>query len=167
MRYADYYDCDICNGVAFGMSLFVQGCPIQCKGCFNPETWDFNGGKEWTSEAENKFIKLAGREYIKRISILGGCPLCDDNYKDVLSLITKIRNTYHGNKEIWVYTGYVWEDLKNKMDLIKQIDVLVDGPFDYTQKDLSLKYRGSSNQRIIDVQESLRQKKVVMKLEFH
>lgn len=172
MRYADYYDCDICNGNSVGMSLFVSGCPIHCQGCFNSDIWDFNSGKEWTMDVENKFIDLAGREYIKRITFVGGSPLCDENVYDVSKIIDRLKHEYP-NKEIWVYTGYTFEDLIDKskhnnliylsiMDIIDQIDVLVDGSFECDKKDLALAFRGSRNQRIIDVQKSLNAKKVVL-----
>lgn len=164
MKYADYYDCDICNGKSFGMSLFVQGCPIHCEGCFNPETWDFNHGKEWTQEVEQKFISLTEREYIKRISILGGSPLCDENYEDVYQLASKLKSKYKGSKQIWIFTGYTWEQIlqhPKKKEILNQIDVLVDGAFHNNEKDLSLAFRGSKNQRVIDVPKSLETEKIV------
>lgn len=174
MRYADYYDCDICNGNEVGMSLFIQGCPFHCDGCFNPETWSFSGGKEWTEKTEQHFLELAGRDYISRITFLGGSPLCDENVIEVERLIRKLREVYP-NKQIWVYTGYTWESIMStnnnpssdiatnaRQILLKYINVLVDGPFEYNKKDNLLAFRGSSNQRIIDVQESLKQKKVVL-----
>lgn len=166
MRYADYYDCDICNGKSVGMSLFIQGCPFHCHGCFNPETWDFNSGKEWTKEIEDKFIELARRKYIKRISFLGGSPLCDENIKDVSLLIQRLKSEYP-DKKIWVYTGYKWEDIIDpgkkdltmsqlyRQEILPFIDILVDGQFEYNKKDLTLAFRGSTNQRIIDVPKSL------------
>ena len=94
MRYAKIREMDISNGEGIGVSLFVQGCHFHCKGCFNPETWDFNGGNEWTDEVENKFIELAGLPYIKRISILGGEPLANENAISVCSIIQRLKNTY-------------------------------------------------------------------------
>lgn len=176
MRYADYYDCDICNGNSVGMSLFVSGCPIHCQGCFNSDIWDFNSGKEWTPEIEEKFINLVGREYIKRVTFVGGSPLCDENVCDVMRVIQKIRVRYP-DKSIWVYTGYTWESITSlvqfddlnatiihnaRMEVLKNIDVLVDGPFELDQRDLSLAFRGSANQRLIDVQESLKTGEVVL-----
>lgn len=176
MNYADYYDCDICNGNSVGMSLFVSGCPIHCKDCFNKETWDFNYGKEWTKEVEDKFLNLVGRDYIKRVSFLGGSPLCDDNVLAVNKIICRIRERYP-DKQIWVYTGYTWESINRgitldnpeitaadvfRADILENIDVLVDGPFECEKRDLSLAFRGSSNQRIIDVQRSLEEGKVVL-----
>ena len=164
MRYADFYDCDICNGNSIGVSLFVQGCPLHCEGCFNPETWDFNNGKEWNSNSEEKFLSLINREYIKRISILGGSPLCDENANDVLALVKKIKEL-HPDKKIWIYTGYTWEYLINKpiqKQIIELIDVLVDGRFECSKKDITLPWVGSSNQRVIDVQKTLENKEIVL-----
>ena len=173
MRYADFYECDICNGNQVGVSLFVQGCPFHCKGCFNQETWDFNGGKEWTSQVEKKFLELIGRDYIHRISFLGGSPLCNQNVETVHDIISHIRKEYP-DKEIWVYTGMTWEDIVGEEELpfddivtarkkiIDSIDVLVDGPFEYEKRDLSLAFRGSSNQRIIDAKMSLKIGEVVL-----
>lgn len=106
MRYAQIRKMDISNGEGIGISLFVQGCHFHCKNCFNQETWDFKGGKEWTPAVEEGFIKLAGKPYIKRISILGGEPLADENVKAVYDLIVHLREIYGDSKEIWLYTGY-------------------------------------------------------------
>ena len=170
MRYADYYDCDICNGNSVGMSLFVTGCPFRCKDCFNSDIWDYDTGKEWTSIIEEKFIKLVGRDYIKRITFVGGSPLCDNNIKDVSLLIQRIKYEYP-NKQIWVYTGYEWDEIINnnqtvfdqyRREILEYIDVLVDGRFNNEKKDLTLPFRGSRNQRIIDVQKSLKEEKIVL-----
>ena len=165
MRYAAIRSFDVTNGKGVGISLFVQGCPFHCKNCFNPETWDFNNGKEWTDEIENKFIKLAKREYIKRVSLLGGSPLCDKNVEDVLLLIKRLRLECP-DKKIWVYTGYDWNDIIHsnnptieqlyRKEILSYIDVLVDGQFEYDKKDLTLAFRGSTNQRLIDVQKSIK-----------
>lgn len=211
MRYAQIRSMDISNGEGVGVSLFVQGCDRNphCKNCFNSETWDFNGGKEWTKETKNKFMKLIDRPYIKRISILGGEPLAEQNLDDVLYLIKKIREKYpisqnpnsenigksraledenskeirisFPEKTIWLYTGYNFDLLKfqynefkytpfavnadewlTRWEIISNIDVLVDGEYIDEQKDLTLKFRGSKNQRVIDVKESLKQGKVVL-----
>ena len=168
MRYADYYDCDICNGNAVGMSLFVTGCPIHCQGCFNSDIWDFNSGKAWTQSTEDKFLKQVGRDYIKRVTFVGGSPLCDENVEDVCSLIERIRKEYP-EKQIWVFTGYTWEYILSdnlhhdtRMKILNNIDVLVDGPFECEKRDITLAFRGSSNQRIIDVEESFKQNEVVL-----
>lgn len=178
MRYAQIRKMDISNGERIGVSLFVQGCRFHCKGCFNIDTWDFNGGKEWTKEVENEFLNLIDRPYIKRISILGGEPLADENIDGILELLNKI--DYPG-KEIWIYTGYLFEDLKSKFEeaqytpftpntdkwitryeIISKCNVLVDGRFEEDKKDLTLKFRGSSNQRVINVQQSIKEGRVVL-----
>ena len=166
---------DISNGEKIGVALFVQGCKFHCNNCFNPETWDFNGGKEWTTEIKDKFIELANRPYIKRISILGGEPLAEENLDDVLDLVNRIRLSLP-QKSIWLYTGYTWEEIwentkeyhqcnlhpADKQRYILQLcDVLVDGRYINSQRDISLPYRGSKNQRLIDIQKSLQKGKIV------
>lgn len=116
MRYAKINSLDISNGEGVGVAIFVQGCHFRCKGCFNPETWDFNGGMEWNEETEQRFISLISRPYIKRVSILGGEPLADENLELTQTLIDLIfRTSLKINKEIkiWLYTGYVLETLQN------------------------------------------------------
>ena len=160
MRYAQIRNMDISNGEHIGVSLFVQGCRFCCKGCFNKETWDFNGGKEWTQEVEDKFFDLINRPYIKRVSILGGEPLADGNKLVVLDLIKKIKDKYP-NKSIWLYTGYTLEEISS-LNNLRYIDVLVDGRYIEEQKDLTLKFRGSKNQRLIDIQKTLKENKIVL-----
>ena len=180
MRYAQIRSMDVSNGEGVGVSLFVQGCPFHCKNCFNSETWDFNGGKEWTEKTKNKFMELIDRPYIRRISILGGEPLVEQNLDEVLSLIKEIRILYP-EKTIWLYTGYNFDLLKSQYDeykytpfaasadewltrweIISNVDVFVDGEYIDEQKDLTLKFRGSKNQHVIDVKQSLSQKKMVL-----
>lgn len=149
MRYANIQKCEISNGLGVGMSLFLQGCHFHCKDCFNPETWDFDGGKEWTPEIEKKFLKLIQRPYIKRVSILGGEPL--DQPDEVVELLKKIREVKPEIK-IWLYSGYTFEAANYQdFEALKYIDVLVDGQFKTDKKDLSLAFRGSSNQRILTI----------------
>ena len=176
MRYAQIRSMDISNGEGVGVSLFVQGCDRHCFNCFNSETWDFNGGKEWTEETKNKFTELIDRPYIKRISILGGEPLAEQNLDEVLSLIKEIRISFP-DKTIWLYTGYSYseifrgqssclsqEGLNNfkRREIIKLCNIVVDGEYIDEQKDLSLKFRGSKNQRVIDVKQSLAQNKIIL-----
>ena len=156
MRYASIRDLDITNGTDIGVALFVQGCHFHCKNCFNKSTWDFDGGKEFTRETCNKFMKLVNRPFIKRVSILGGEPLAKENVDDVCNILKQIKN-----KTIWVYTGHTFETVKN-YDIMKYIDYLVDGQYIDELRDLRLKFRGSSNQRIIDVQKSLKENKVIL-----
>ena len=180
MRYAQIRSMDISNGEGVGVSLFVQGCPFHCKNCFNSETWDFNGGKEWTEKTKNKFMELIDRPYIRRISILGGEPLAEQNLDEVLSLIKEIRISFP-KKSIWLYTGYNFDLLKSqyneykytpfaanadewltRWEIISNVDIVVDGEYIDEQKDLTLKWRGSKNQHVIDVKQSLSQKKMVL-----
>ena len=156
MRYASIRDMDISNGNGIGVALFTQGCHFHCKNCFNKSTWDFAGGKEFTKETCDKFMKLVNRPFIKRVSILGGEPLAKENVDDVCSVLKQIKD-----KQIWVYTGYTFETVKN-YDIMKYIDYLVDGQYVDELRDLKLKFRGSSNQRIVDVQKSLKESKVVL-----
>lgn len=151
---------DISNGEGTGMALFCSGCPLHCPNCFNQELWDFNCGKLWTKEIEEQFIKLTERPYIKRVSFLGGEPLADQNIESISSIISKIDKT----KKIWIYTGYTWEDLveRDKVKYISAADVLVDGRYVDELKDYRLRFKGSSNQRIIDIQKSIEENKVIL-----
>lgn len=163
MRYAQIRKMDISNGAGIGQSLFVQGCNFHCEGCFNQETWDLDGGNEWTPEIEEGFLELLARPYIIRCSILGGEPLLDQNLDKITELIIKIR-TMFPHIRIWLYTGYTYEEAikdNKRQELIKMLDYLVDGRFIEEQKDLTLKFKGSSNQRIIDVQQTLIKGKVI------
>lgn len=128
----------------------MQGCPFRCYNCFNPETWDFNSGKKWTEDIEKQFIKLADRPYIKRVSILGGEPLADQNVQDVLNLVNKIRLLLP-DKTIWLYTGYTLTECLShptRQKVISKCDIIVDGRYVDELKDITLKWRGSSNQKI-------------------
>lgn len=171
MRYAQITPFEICNGKGAGVSLFVQGCHFHCKGCFNKEAWDFNGGKEWAQEIEDKFFELINRPYIKRVSILGGEPLADENVHGVFELITKLKIEFP-DKDIWVYTGYQLENIINnsvqntettlRKKVVEMCDILVDGRYIEEQKDLTLKFAGSKNQRLIDMQRTLKENKIVL-----
>ena len=159
------YNCirkmDIADGPGVRVSIFFQGCAFHCKNCFNPETWNFDGGKEWTKEVENKFFELVNKPYIKRVSILGGEPLANKNVKDVYRLVFKIKKEFP-DKSIWIYTGYQFEEIMNPSSVdgnttvrkmtVSMCDVLIDGRFIEELKDLTLEFRGSSNQRIIKLQ---------------
>lgn len=177
IRYAQIRSLDLSNGEGVGVALFVQGCHFHCHNCFNPETWDFNSGKEWTEEVKNKFMELANHPYIKRISILGGEPLAEENLDDVLDLVNRIRLS-SPQKSIWLYTGYEFneifggnqfEDLGNgyckwtkRADIVSKCNILVDGKYIDSQRDLTIPYRGSKNQRLIDIQQSLQKGKIVL-----
>ena len=165
MRYASIRELDISNGEGVGVALFVQGCPFNphCFNCFNSETWDFNGGKEWTEETKNKFMKLIDRPYIKRVSFLGGECLSEQNLDEVLKLTQQIHNKFP-DKIIWLYTGYSIEDLNNypHKEVIKNCDVIIDGPYVKEKRNITIPFRGSTNQRIIDVQKSFKENKICM-----
>lgn len=173
MRYAQIRKMDISNGLGVGVSLFVQGCHFHCKDCFNPETWDFDGGEEYTEETEQTILKLIEPEYITRFSILGGEPLEPRNLLDLAELIVDIK-IIKPDIKIWLYTGYEYEWLKFESAtsiledryllqiILKNIDVLVDGQFQEDKKDLTYPFAGSTNQRVINVQETRKQNKIVL-----
>lgn len=165
MHYGNIKDLDIANGPGCRVSLFVSGCRNHCKGCFQPETWDFNYGKEFTSETLSKLMRLLDNPHIKGLSILGGDPLEPEN-ADTIESICILANIYFQEKDIWMWTGYHWEDVKD-LPVIRYIDVLVDGPFIESQKNLCLAYRGSSNQRVIDVKKSLESGEVVLRNDYN
>lgn len=157
MRLAGIDKCELCNGNDIGISLYVQGCDAHCKNCFNPETWDFGGGVRFSAATERDFFESMNKPYIKRVAFLGGEPLDKRNAPTVLRLIEKVR-CKTPIKSIWVYTGYKLEDLEFSCDesvrkILSLIDVLVDGRYVDELRDLSLPFRGSSNQRIIDMTE--------------
>lgn len=161
MRYAQIRDMDISNGEGVGIALFTSGCRFHCPNCFNSELWDVSSGNEWTEEVEDYFLSLASPDYINRISILGGEPFIDENLEQLPKLVKRIKNKYP-NKKIWIYSGYLYEDLiKRSRNTLEYCDVLVDGLFVDKLKDYRLKFRGSSNQRVINVQESLKNNKVI------
>ena len=185
IHYASIRNLDISNGEGVGVALFVQGCPFNphCYNCFNPDTWDFNGGKEWTQDTEDKLIELASRPYIKRLSILGGEPLADENLDGVLHLVNRFRLSFP-NKSIWLYSGFRWEEcqpfnedgllkpdkfapnlqkiLQKRYEVISMCNVMVDGRYIDSQRNPSKKWAGSDNQRVIDIRKSLEQNKIVL-----
>lgn len=165
MKYAQIREIDITNGNGIGVALFTQGCPYHCKNCFNPETWDFNKGMVWTKETENKIIELLKPEYITRLTILGGEPLIERNIEPLTTLLKRVKGIYP-DKQIWLYTGGDFEVLEGLYEEIFQyIDILIDGRYVDDLRDYKLKWRGSSNQRIIDVQASLKSGNVVFSSE--
>lgn len=160
---------DISNGEGVGVSLFVQGCPFHCKNCFNQETWNYDKGKEWTEDIKNKFLSFINKPYVMRVSLLGGEPLYTQNLDGILDLCKTLKATY-SNKIIWLYSGYKFDnvfnstsdDMLKRKEIIKLCNVMVDGRFVESLKDMNLKFRGSSNQRLINVQESLKHNKVTL-----
>lgn len=162
MKYNYIDKCEAINGIGFGVSLYTQGCPYHCPGCFNPETWDFDKGKDWTADSENYIITLLKSNYIKRLTILGGEPLIERNIKPLTALLNKVKQLYP-DKQIWLYTGGIFESVSIKNnELMKYIDIMVDGQYKKELRDITLKFRGSSNQRIIDVQNSLLKGKTIL-----
>ena len=160
MRYSQIRNLDIVNGPGCRVSLFVQGCTFNCSGCFNTVARDFEGGKEFTDQTMDLLLELAKPDYISGLSILGGEPLHPRNRTDVLGLVKKFKEVYP-NKTVWLWTGYLWEEVAS--DLVDSgVDVVVDGRFVEELKDLRLKYRGSSNQRVIDVQASLKNNNITL-----
>ena len=161
MKYAQIREMDITNGNGIGVALFTQGCPYHCKNCFNPETWDFNKGTDWTKETENKIIELLKPEYITRLTILGGEPLIERNIEPLTTLLKRVKGVYP-DKQVWLYTGGDFEVLEGLYEeIFRYIDILIDGRYIDDLRDYKLKWRGSSNQRIIDVQASLKSGDVV------
>lgn len=170
MNYATIKPFDVADGPGVRVSLYVSGCRNRCKNCFNPETWDFNYGKPFTEEVENYIISALSPQYIKGFTLLGGDPFEPENQVTLAPFLEKIRSVYP-DKSIWCYTGYDYEkdlltgkkgDPELVMRMLNSIDVLVDGRFVEELKDLNLRFRGSSNQRIICVPQSLGQDKVVL-----
>lgn len=158
MNYATIKKYDIANGIGVRVSLFVSGCNHRCKGCFNSEAWDFNYGKKFDVNAENEILHVLEKPYIKGLSVLGGEPLQQDS--TLLEFLRKVKSKFP-NKSIWLYTGYTYEQIKDKKEL-DYIDVLVDGKFVEALKDISLQFRGSSNQRIIDVKATKENSKIIL-----
>lgn len=152
MYYAVIKPVDVANGPGVRVSLFVSGCRNRCKGCFQPETWAFDYGTEFTEDTMNRIIELLDREYITGFSVLGGDPFEPENQECVLDICRRVKTAYP-DKTIWMWTGYLWEDSKH-LPVMEYIDVLVDGPFMEELKNISLPYSGSSNQRVIDVKKS-------------
>ena len=154
---------DVANGPGLRLSLFTSGCTHHCKGCFQPETWNFKNGEPFTLETQKYIIEKSENKYIAGLSLLGGDPL--DNVDGILTLLEEYRKTFAATKSIWLWTGYLFEeilkdDLKSK--LLPFIDVIIDGKFEENLKDITLKYKGSTNQRVIDVKKSVDTHTVVL-----
>lgn len=169
MNYGEIKTCDIANGNGVRVSLFVSGCTHHCKGCFNEMTWDFSYGEAFTDETQEFLMKALAPAHIKGLTLLGGEPMELENQKALLPFLRKVKDKYP-QKDIWCYTGYLFDqqilqEMCTQSDITKEIltyiDVMVDGPFIMEKKDISLRFRGSSNQRIIDVQQSLKMGQVI------
>lgn len=171
MNYGNIKINDIANGEGVRVSLFVSGCTNHCKECFNPETWDFNYGKPFTKQTEEYIIQQLSSNFVNGLSLLGGEPFEPQNQRVLLPFVKRVKQLFP-NKSIWAYSGFRLEDELLKkgsypncectLELLQNIDVLVDGRFDRELKNIRLNFRGSSNQRIILVQESLKEKKIIL-----
>lgn len=170
MNYATIKNCDIANGPGVRVSLFVSGCTHHCKGCFNEIAWDFDYGEPFTQDTIDLILKMLAPEHIQGITLLGGEPFEPENQQPILQLLRAIKKAYP-NKSIWAFSGYLFDKdiLAGRLgpwdvtrEYIGYLDVLVDGPFILEKKDLSLRFRGSSNQRIIDVPASLKKGEIVL-----
>lgn len=162
INYAEIKKYDVANSPYVGSTLFVSGCTNNCEGCFNTIAKDFNYGNQWTNNTEDLFIKHLQDEQVRNANILGGEPMQQDS-DAILHLVKRIKS--ETNVDIWCWTGLLFEDLikqKDKLEILKYIDVLIDGKFVLSKKNLKLKYRGSSNQRVIDVQKSLKENRVIL-----
>ena len=170
MNYGNIKECDIADGPGVRVSLFVSGCRHHCKGCFNEETWNFNYGQPYTEETEAEILNSLDSNFIQGFTLLGGEPFEPENQVELVKLLKKVRETYP-KKDIWCYSGYLLDKdmqpdgavyTEYTKEMLKQIDVLVDGEFKEALKDVTLVFRGSQNQRIINVKESKKQGKVVL-----
>lgn len=152
------------NGNGFRTAVFVSGCNLHCKGCFNTKAWDFKIGKKINQELINKILDSIDKPYIDGLSILGGEPLDNLNVQGVLTLVNEFRKKFKNTKNIWIWSGYKFEDLilnEDKLNVLKQCDILVDGPFDKDLYKPNLKFRGSTNQRIINLKQSLLSNEII------
>ena len=174
MNYADIKKIDVANGEGVRVSVFVSGCNHHCKGCFNQCAWDFNYGKEFSEKEEQQIIEYMNHDYISGLSLLGGEPLEPKNQEGLLPLVKKVKEKFP-DKNIWCYTGFDFEkDVVGKMaknnettrELLKYIDVIVDGKFEEDKRNLKLQFRGSSNQKIVDVKKSLQTGQIVKQIQY-
>ena len=158
MRYGNIKKCDIANGVGVRTVLFVSGCTHHCKGCFQPETWDFSYGEPYTKETENEIVESLRPSYINGLTLLGGDPFEPANQRELVGLLRRIRRELP-DKTVWAFSGYTWEELTGQSrarcevteEMLSMIDVLVDGEYMEEKRNISLRFRGSENQRLIDV----------------
>ena len=160
MRYNLIRKMDISNGPGVRVSIFMQGCQFHCKNCFNPETWDFNGGKEFNDEVIEKVLQLCKKDHIKGLSILGGEPMNPVNREGTTKLAKKFKENFP-DKNLWMWTGFKYEDLKDE-EVFKYVDVLVDGQYKDELHDPTLKWKGSANQRVIDIKKSRENNEIVI-----
>ena len=170
MYYGEIKNCDIANGEGVRVTLFVSGCTNRCPGCFQPQTWDFQYGEPFTREVEDRLLAMLAPDYINGLTLLGGEPFEPENQRALLPFLRRVREACPG-KNIWAFTGFVYEDLQAEGthcrceatdELLSLLDVLVDGRFEESRKDISLRFRGSSNQRLIDLNATRRSGEIVL-----
>ena len=173
MNYGAVKYCDIANGLGCRTVLFVSGCRNACKGCFQPETWAFDYGKPFDETIQNEILKSLEPSYVQGITLLGGDPFEEENQEALVPFMRKVKECYP-DKNVWAYTGYVYDkDLipggrkhtENTEELLSMIDILVDGPFVQEKKNLMLKFRGSENQRVLDMKKSLETGKIILAMD--
>ena len=170
MHYGEIKDCDIANGIGMRISLFVSGCRNRCPNCFQPQTWDFAYGDPFTAEVEDKILAMLRPAYIQGLTVLGGEPLEAENQRDLLPFLRRVRDVYP-TKTIWIYSGFTYEELHDPAcrarseatdEILSLIDVLVDGRYVEEKRNISLRFRGSENQRLIDVPKTLAAGSVIL-----
>ena len=173
MNYGAVKYCDIANGLGCRTVLFVSGCRNACKGCFQPETWAFDYGKPFDETIQNQILKSLEPSYVQGITLLGGDPFEEENQEALVPFMRKVKECYP-DKNVWAYTGYVYDkDLipggrkhtENTEELLSRIDILVDGPFVQEKKNLMLKFRGSENQRVLDMKKTLETGKIILAMD--
>lgn len=173
MNYGAVKYCDIANGLGCRTVLFVSGCRNACKGCFQPETWAFDYGKPFDETIQNEILKSLEPSYVQGITLLGGDPFEEENQEALVPFMRKVKECYP-DKNVWAYTGYVYDkDLipggrkhtENTEELLSMIDILVDGPFVQEKKNLMLKFRGSENQRVLDIKKTLETGKIILAMD--
>lgn len=170
MNYGRIRNHDIANGIGVRCTLFVSGCRNHCPGCFQPETWDFDYGQAFDRKAEDEILKDLEPDYVSGLTVLGGEPFEEENQAVLVHFLKRVKDAFPCSKDIWAYTGYVYKDLlpggrKHTVytdEMLSYIDILVDGPFVESQKDLMLRFRGSANQRIIDMNQTKQTGKLVL-----
>ena len=164
MNYEKIDKCSVSNGVGVRTVLWVSGCDIHCRNCHNPQTWDFNSGIPFTEDTMQEILYDLSKPYIKGCTLSGGHPIDPHNAPEVLKIVKRVKMVFP-NKDIWIYSGYTWEDIIQNdtlKEILKYTDVLVDGAYVDELRDISLPFRGSSNQRIIDVKKTLEKGEIVL-----
>ena len=164
MNYEKVDKCSVSNGAGVRTVLWVSGCDVHCHNCHNPQTWDFNSGIPFTDDSMQEILYDLSKPYIKGLTLSGGHPLDPHNAPKVLEIVKRVKMVFP-NKDIWIYSGYEWENIikdETLREILKYTDVLVDGAYVDELRDISLAFKGSSNQRIIDVEKSLIENKVIL-----